>query len=144
MTNCTRRTRRRWFVPSCMAFVSLFACHHRVNPTVTEIRAASTTAPIILAVSPDTLIMRDGALAVLTLQGQGFVSDSNTVSVGPVTVYGIRSTHGGTRLTFILPDRVASGGGASPVLWTSGVFDVAIINVRGRSASSHVTIREIR
>ncbi len=141
MTNCTRR---RWFVPPCMMFVSLCACHHRVNPAVTGTRAASTTAPVIIAVSPDTLIMRDGAPAELTLQGRGFVNDSNSVSVGPVTVHGIRSMHDGTRLTFILPDRVASGGGASPVLWTSGVFDVVVNNVRGRSASSHVTIREIR
>jgi len=99
---------------------------------------------MIIALSPDTVVMRDGAPAVLTLRGKGFASDSNTVQVGPVTLYGIRSTNGGTRLTLILPDRLASGGGAPPMLWTSGTFDVVINTVRGRSAVSHVTIRELR
>lgn len=144
MIDWTRRTARRWTLSISVVCLGLLACHRRATSVATVADTTSAMAPMIDSVSPDTVIIRDGAAAVLTLRGKGFASDSNTVRVGPVTLYGIRGTNGGTTLTIILPDRLPSGGGAPPMLWTSGTFDVVIHTMRGRSAVSQVTIRELR
>ena len=143
MIDLTQRTAWRWTLGTSLLCVAFLACYRRATTN----RTAKTTvseAPMIVTVTPDTVLLRDGKPAVLTVRGKGFASDSNTVRVGPITLYGIRSTDGGTTLQFILPDRLPSSGGASPMLWTTGTFDVVIHNVRGHSASSHVTIRELR
>ena len=118
------------------------ACH-RGRPQPND-RSASADAPAISSVSPDTLQLRDGEPAELTIRGRGFVVDSNIVHVGPVILHGLRSSGDGTILRFILPDRVQSGGEAPPSLWVSGRYIVVVENAHGRSAEQHVFIREHR
>ncbi len=120
------------------------ACHRGRHQPSDRSASASADAPAISSVSPDTLQLRDGEPAELTIRGRGFVADSNTVHVGPVTLYGLRSGGDGTTLRFIVPDRVQSGGEAPPSLWVSGRYLVFVENVHGRSADQHVFIREHR
>ena len=127
-----------------LAVLSPGACHRGRQQPGERSASTSADAPTVSAMSPDTLQLRDGEPAELTIRGRGFVADSNTVHVGPVTLYGLRSGGDGTILRFIVPDRVPSGGEAPPSLWVSGTYRVVVENAFGRSADQHVFIREHR
>ncbi len=134
----------------CYAGVGLLllgtlACRrHAAESSVERSASGASISPTLSAVSPDTLHMREGPPAELTVRGSGFVDDSNTVHVGPVTLLGVRSSGNGSVLRFTVPDRVQSGGEAPPSLWISNSYAVVVENARGRSLPLHVFIREHR
>ena len=123
------------------------ACQRRAptaKHSATSAPGAGAPAPTLTALTPDTLHLRDGAPTTLIVRGNGFVADSNTVHVGPVTLYGIAGVGNGTILRLIVPDRVQSGVEAPPSLWVSGSYVVFVENSRGRSSTRSVFIQEHR
>ena len=127
--------RTRWIVPALV--LTLGAGCRRAAPA-----AASVLPVAVLAVSPEPIVVREGQPNDLTIRGTGFDATANTVTLGPVVVSAVVSRGGGTVIALSLPDRVPSGGGAAPLLWTPGRYPLTVANARGTSAPVMVTIQE--
>ena len=98
----------------------------------------------VLQVSPDPIVVREGQPNTVTIRGARFDATANTVTVGPVTLTAISSRSGGTVITLTLPQRVPSGGGAAPMLWSAGRYALTVSNTRGTSVPVMVTVQEPR
>ena len=132
-----RRTRSiAWIVP--VLVLSLGAGCRRSAP------AASVLPVAVLEVSPEPIVVREGQPNDITIRGTGFDATANTVTVGPVILNAVLSRSGGTVIVLSLPDRVPSGGGAAPMLWSAGRYPLTVSNGRGSSAPVMVTIQEPR
>ncbi len=130
--------RTRWVLPVLVLVLVLGAGCRRVAP-------ASSAPPVtVLEVSPESIVVREGQPNDITIRGTGFDATANTVTVGPVILSAVRSRSGGTVIVLSLPDRVASGGGVAPMLWSAGRYGLTVTNARGTSAPVMVTIQEPR
>jgi len=105
---------------------------------------ATAVTPVIERVAPNPLLMHAGAPAELEITGRGFALDSNTVSLGPHRVDGLRSTLNGTRVRLTVPERMPGAGGMAPPLWVSGTYALVVQTRHGRSDSVLVSIEERR
>ncbi len=101
----------------------------------------SSAGPTILTVTPTPFLLHEGSNAVLTIRGESFSADSNSVRIGAQQWDGIPSQDAGTRIQFIVPDRVPSGGGAAPMLWASGEYAVSVRTRQGVSRAVSLTIQ---
>ncbi|WP_411282168.1 hypothetical protein [Gemmatimonas sp.] len=126
--------RRRWLAPLLVLSLGA-ACRRPV---------ASSAAVAVVEVSPEPIVVREGQPNNITIRGTGFDATTNTVTVGPVTVAVVVSGKGGTVIALSLPERVPSGGGAAPMLWSPGKYELTVSNARGTSAPVMVTIQEPR
>ena len=118
--------------------LSLGAACRRAAPTPSALPVA------VLEVRPEPIVVREGQPTDVTIRGTGFDATANTVTVGPVILTAVRSTGGGTVIALSLPDRVPSGGGAAPMLWSPGQYALTVSNTRGSSVPVMVTIQEPR
>jgi hypothetical protein len=123
-------------MPVCL--LSLGAGCRRGGP------AASVLPVAVLEVSPEPIVVREGQPTDVMIRGTGFDATANTVTVGPVILSAVLSRNGGTVIVLSLPDRVPSGGGAAPMLWSSGRHALTVSNARGSSVPMMVTIQEPR
>ena len=123
-------------VPLTFLIAASIAGCHRVRNVA--------TAPQIVRISPSPIVIRSGMNAELTILGTDFVADSNSVSFGPYSFDGIRSTENGTVIHLNIPDRMPSRGGAAPMLWVAADYHVVVSNRNGRSApmTASLTVRE--
>lgn len=128
--------RNVWLLP--VLVLSLGAGCRRAAP------AASVLTMAVLEVRPEPIVVREGLPIDVTIRGIGFDAIANTVTVGPVILTAVRSTGGGTVIALSLPDRVPSGGGAAPMLWSPGQYALTVSNTRGSSVPVMVTIQEPR
>ena len=128
--------RTRWIIP-VLLLTPVAGCR-RAAPAP----AASVLPVAVLEVSPEPIVVREGQPNDLTIRGTGFDATANTVTLGPVVVTAVVSRGGGTVIALSLPDRVPSGGGAAPMLWTPGRYPLTVANARGTSAPVMVTIQE--
>lgn len=128
--------RNVWLLPALV--LSLGAGCRRAAP------AASVLTTAVLEVRPEPIVVREGQPIDVTIRGTGFDAIANTVTVGPVILTAVRSTGGGTVIALSLPDRVPSGGGAAPMLWSPGQYALTVSNTRGSSVPVMVTIQEPR
>ncbi|QJR36188.1 hypothetical protein [Gemmatimonas groenlandica] len=127
--------RTRWIVPVLM--LSLGVACRRAAP-------GDSAPPAVLEVSPEPIVVRAGQPNDVTIRGTGFDATANTVTVGSVILTAVVSSRGGTVIALSLPDRVPSGGGAAPMLWSPGRYALTVSNGRGSSAPVMVTIQEPR
>jgi len=118
--------------------LSLGAACRRAAPT------PSAPPVAVLEVRLAPIVVREGQPIDVTIRGTGFDATANTVTVGPVILTAVRSTGGGTVIALSLPDRVPSGGGAAPMLWSPGQYALTVSNTRGSSVPVMVTIQEPR
>ncbi len=133
---CFANGRRiRWMVPVIVLSLGV-AC--RRTPS------AAAAAVVVVEVSPEPIVVREGQPNDITIRGTGFDASSNTITVGPITVATVVSSKGGTVIALSLPERVPSGGGAAPMLWSAGRYALTVSNARGTSAPVLVTIQEPR
>ena len=130
--------RTRWVLPVLVLVLVLGAGCRRSAP------AASVLPVTVLEVSPEPIVVREGQPTDVTIHGTGFDAMANTVTVGPVILSAVLSRNGGTVIVLSLPDRVPSGGGAAPMLWSAGRYALTVTNARGTSAPVMVTIQEPR
>ena len=118
--------------------LSLGAACRRAAPTPSALPVA------VLEVRPEPIVVREGQPTDVTIRGTGFDATANTVTVGPVILTTVLSRSGGTVIALSLPDRVPSGGGAAPMLWSAGRYPVTVSNARGSSVPVMVTVQEPR
>jgi hypothetical protein len=128
--------RTRWILP--VLVLSLGAACRGTAPTPSSLPVA------VLEVSPEPIVVREGQPIDVTIRGTGFDATANTVTVGPVILTTVLSRSGGTVIALSLPDRVPSGGGAAPMLWSAGRYPLTVSNARGSSVPVMVTIQEPR
>jgi len=133
---CSVGRRTCWMLP--LLVLSLGAACRRAAPTPSALPVA------VLEVRPEPIVVREGQPIDVTIRGTGFDATANTVTVGPVILTAVRSTGGGTVIALSLPDRVPSGGGAAPMLWSPGQYALTVSNTRGSSVPVMVTIQEPR
>ncbi|MCC6432662.1 MAG: hypothetical protein IT354_17265 [Gemmatimonadaceae bacterium] len=94
--------------------------------------------------TPRSITMRAGEPVTLEITGTSFDAARNTVTLGPVSLNSIASRANGTAISFTVPDRVPSGGGAAPALWISGSYALTVTTARGTSAPVTITVVETR
>ena len=130
----SRGLRMRWILP--VLVLSIGGACRRVAPAALPVA--------VLEVSPEPIVVRDGQPNDVTIRGTGFDATANTVTIGSVILTAVVSGSGGTVIALSLPDRVPSGGGAAPMLWSPGRYALTVSNARGSSAPVMVTIQEPR
>lgn len=131
-----RRTPSRYWLLPVLVLSLAAAC--RRTP------AASAAPVAVIEVTPEPIVVREGQPNDITIRGTGFDATANTVTVGSVILTAVVSTRDGTVIALSLPDRVPSGGGAAPMLWSPGRYALTVSNARGSSAPVMVTIQEPR
>ena len=124
-----------WLLP--VLVLSLGVACRRAAP-------AASASVAVLEVRPEPIVVREGQPNDITIRGTGFDATANTVTVGPVSITAVASRNSGTVIALTLPDRVPSGGGAAPMLWSAGRYALTVSNARGRSVPVMVTIQEPR
>jgi hypothetical protein len=129
--------RTRWLLPLLVLSLGV-ACRRPVPAPV------SSTVVTVRSVSPEPIVVREGQPNDVTIRGTGFDAIANTVTVGPIILTGVVSRNDGTVIALSLPDRVPSGGGAAPMLWSAGRYPLTVTNARGTSVPVIVTIQEPR
>ncbi len=129
-----------------VAAIVLLAGCRRADPAASSTIGTGSiaAAPSVSQVLPNPIVIRQGQTTDITIRGAGFDSTNNTVFVGPITAAPVKSSSGGTVILVGLPDRVPSGGGAAPMLWSPGTYTLTVANSRGTSAPVTVTIQEPR
>lgn len=127
--------RTYWLLP--VLVLSLGVACRRAAP-------AASASVAVLEVRPELIVVREGQPNTFTIRGAGFDATANTVTVGPITLTAVASRSSGTVIALSLPDRVPSGGGAAPMLWSAGRYALTVSNARGTSVPVMVTIQEPR
>lgn len=130
--------------------LALAGCHPRGAETAegsAAARAASidTNAPIITAVRPDSAVLRDGAVATVTLLGSGFdgaqEAANNTVLFGTMSMSSVRANTEGTAIRFTVPSEWRPGEAPAQAI-EQGSYQVRVRTMHGTSNSR--TVRVIR
>jgi hypothetical protein len=127
----------------CVIAVSVIACARSAEHTP-DSQASVLAAPTISEATPARLVMTGAAPLTLDIVGTGFEDSTNTIVLGPVSATNVRGQSNGTRIVFTVPDRVPSGGGAAPVLWTSGRYPLTVTTTRGTSNVVTIDVEEKR
>ena len=105
---------------------------------------AGSDSVTVLQVSPEPIVVREGQPNTITIRGARFDATATAVTVGPITLTTISSRSSGTVITLTLPGRVPRGGGAAPMLWTTGRYALTVTNTRSTSVPIMVTVQEPR
>lgn len=117
-------------ITSAMALLTLAACHAR-----------STSAPLLVSLSPVQVSVAGGNAGTLTLKGHGFDS-LNTVHFGALRIPGVPRTSDSV-MQFAVPtdDTFLPNHGPTPVQpLASGRYDVRVQTARGTSNALTVTL----
>ena len=92
--------------------------------------------PTLERLSPDSVFVAPGSVVAVTLIGAGFErgsSGNNTVHFGGSVLRGVSANYDGTRITFVVPDAIDSGGEAPPVRVITGSYPVHVETTLGKS-----------
>lgn len=114
------------------------ACHRRTA-------VAPVVAPVVTAVTPDTVRVGDGAAPLLTVRGRGFAA-RNTVHFGALRIPDVPRTSD-TLMQFAVPtdDTFLPDRGAAPVSpLAAGRYELRIANAHGTSNVVAVTLVNAR
>ena len=134
--DCDMHVRRMRWVFLLMIFSAVVSCR---RPAQTGLDSVT-----VLHVSPEPIVVREGQPNTITIRGARFDATANTITVGPITLTTVSSSNSGTVITLTLPERVPSGGGAAPMLWSAGRYPLTVSNTRGISVPVMVTVQEPR
>ena len=102
-------------------------------------------APMLAALTPDSVHVSPGAVIEVTIAGTGFRAGDpgeNTVHFGTAVLRKVRANASGTRIVFALPDAMDSGGEAPPSPLITGGYPVQVETPGGRS--NVLTLRVFR
>lgn len=92
--------------------------------------------PALERLSPDSVFVAPGSVVAVSLIGSGFQPGSageNTVHFGRGVTRGVSSNYDGTRMAFVVPDAIDSGGEAPPVRVITGSYPVQVETKFGKS-----------
>lgn len=112
--------------------LSLGACYAR----------AGTSAPLIVAIAPDSVNIGGGAAPMITIRGRGFTA-RNTVHFGALRIPEVPSSSDSV-MQFAVPtdDTFLPNRGPVPVTpLAAGRYDVRVANAGGTSNAVAVTLR---
>ena len=132
-------------IVAIVALLAVGSCRPRGADTA-KARSASidVPAPILDAVRPDSAVLRDGAVATVTLVGSGFDGQDgadNSIVFGTMSVRAVRANPDGTVIRFTVPGEWRSGEApAQPV--EQGHYEVRVRTSHGTSNSR--TLRVMR
>ena len=93
-------------------------------------------APALDRISPDSVFVAPGSVVAVTLIGSGFEVGStanNIVHFGPSAIRGVSANYDGTRIAFVVPDAMESGGEAPPARVITGSYPVQVETKFGKS-----------
>lgn len=98
-----------------------------------ELGGAPEAGPVILRLLP-----AEGRAGVdypirVTIEGRGFAPSGNTVRFEGISLQGLPSTDGGTRIAFWAPKEVPSTGEAPPMELSPGEYMVTVTTPSGTS-----------
>lgn len=99
-------------------------------------QSAGEEAPRLVRLSPDSIFVAPGSVVAVTLIGSGFQhgsSSDNTVRFGQSVMRGVSANYDGSRVTFVVPDAIDSGGEGPPVRVITGSYPVQVETVFGKS-----------
>jgi hypothetical protein len=99
-------------------------------------RQSEDDPPTLVRLSPDSVFVAPGSVVAVTIIGSGFEHDStgaNTIRFGQGTIRGVSANRGGTRITFVVPDAIDSGGESPPVRVITGSYPVQVETSFGKS-----------
>lgn len=115
--------------PRTLLFLTLV-----VSACASAARSAEVTSrPRLTALVPDSIRLIAGNVMEVELRGSNFDATANAVRVGSVEVASVKSTANGTRIVFVIPDHMASGGEAPPARWIGGRYPVTVRTALGTS-----------
>lgn len=96
-------------------------------------KANESVTPEIVRVVPATGPAGVAYPLRVTLEGRHFADSANTVTFGPLTLRGLSSSDGGTRIVLHVPKEVPSTGEAPPAVLQPGSYRITVITVAGES-----------
>ena len=108
--------------------ISASACAGAPRAETQRIAATDACAPGSLrlrALVPASIDLSSGDVAPVSILGCGF-GDTNTVTVGPVTMTGVASLDAGTRIRLVVPSTLPARGEVPPMRMPSGTVDVTV------------------
>jgi hypothetical protein len=94
-------------------------------------------SPRLVRLSPDEAgisAIRMGEPVFVEIQGCGFAATGNTIRFGTEEIRDVASLSGGTRLRFVLPDRMRSGAEVAPMPVQQGTYAV-VVTTAGRTSN---------
>jgi hypothetical protein len=92
--------------------------------------------PELERLNPDSVFVAPGSVVAVSLIGSGFQPGSageNTVHFGRGVTRGVSANYDGTRIAFVVPDAIDSGGEAPPVRVITGSYPVQVETKFGKS-----------
>lgn len=127
MMRSVRRTPLGRAVRSSLAAVALLGCAsaHRADG-----------APTLARLSPDSVVVAPGGVVEVVIIGSGFrrgASGENTVHFAQGVLRSVPANDDGTRIVFVVPDAIDSGGEAPPIRLISGSYPVQVETISGTS-----------
>ena len=94
---------------------------------------SGSDAPIISRLSPATGPAGQAYPIRLTIHGRGFDDVGNRVTFGSVSIDGVPSTEGGTRITVSVPKATPATGEVPPMVLVPGEYAVTVTTPAGTS-----------
>lgn len=130
----TRRARRRSLdIPSLVLKTLVVAV---LVSCASVGKQSDDEAPELERLSPDSVFVAPGSVVAVTLIGSGFqrgAAGDNTVHFGRSAIRGVSANYDGTRIAFVVPDAIDSGGEAPPVRVITGSYPVQVETPFGKS-----------
>lgn len=127
------------------AAISVSACTRRVNAgtdtsrtTTTSVttQPASSGAPTLTSLTPDSANVSVGAVTTMIIRGTGFETGTpgtNIVEIGPAVINSVPANATGTELRVVVPQTYRLRGGAPPQRIMPGEYDVIVRTSKGAS-----------
>lgn len=101
------------------------------------------SAPRLDAIRPDSVFVASGAVVEVILEGRGFAPGTpgrNTILFDALTLNDVPADSSGTRIRFVLPEMIPSGGEAPPQPLAEGRHVVRIRTANGESNPATVRV----
>jgi hypothetical protein len=106
-------------------------------------RSATSDAPRIDAVRPDTVVARSGAVVEILIVGRGFAPaapGTNVLEFAGSRINAVPSNAAGTEIRFVIPETIPSVSEAAPQPLMGGTYTLRVITAGGTSNGVPVTV----
>lgn len=112
------------------------------TPPAPDARPTAAPGPVIVRLVPDHGRAGRAYPIRVVIEGRAFADTGNVVAFGPITMRGLASSDGGTRITFFAPKEGPSPGEVPPPPLAPGAYDVTVTTPAGTSPPVRFTLTE--